>query len=118
MSTKMHSTSNILALVKPTGDATINPTPRYKGDSSGGGGGNMEARIAKLEATTEHIQSDATEIKLDARESSKESRKSIEGIRSDMRIDFKWTIGGFIMLLGAMTGGFKMLYTAIEALPK
>jgi hypothetical protein len=34
---------------------------------SGGGGGDMEARIAKLESDVEHIKTDVSEIKTDIR---------------------------------------------------
>lgn len=58
---------NIIPFKKGT---TGKKMPHYQTNSSGGsrGGGNMEARIAKLEATTEHIQTDITGLKNDARE--------------------------------------------------
>ena len=36
------------------------------------GGGDMEVRVARLEANVEHIQSDITDIKLDVREMKKD----------------------------------------------
>lgn len=35
---------------------------------NGGGGGDMESRVAKLESAVEHIQSDVTEVKSDTKE--------------------------------------------------
>jgi hypothetical protein len=62
----------------------------------------MEARIAKLEAVVEHIQSDLGDIKRDIRE-----------IRSDARTDFRVTWGamifGFLGLAGLMARGFHWL---------
>ena len=67
---------------------------------SGNGGGGLEARIAKLEAAVEHIQSDVSDIKTGLRQ-----------IRGDMRSDFRWTLAafgaGFAALLGILGAGFN-----------
>ena len=64
-----------------------------------GGGGNMEARITKLEADVGHIQTDVADIKADLRQLSKDARN-----------DVRWLLGtmgaGFVLLLVAMAGGF------------
>lgn len=68
----------------------------------GGGGSNLEARVAKLESTVEHIQRDIAELKADVR-----------GIRADMRTDFRLTFGALIAtalgLAGLMAKGFGWL---------
>lgn len=59
------------------------------GSSAGDGGSGMEARIAKLEATVEHIQTDIRDIKVDLR-----------GLRDAGQTDFRITWGA--MLAGAL----------------
>lgn len=51
---------------KRDGNVTFGDFPQHSGGSSGGGD-MFEARIAKLEATAEHIASDVTDIKSDAK---------------------------------------------------
>lgn len=62
----------------------------------------MDARIAKLEANVDHIQSDIADLKEDVR-----------GIRADMRSDFRLLFGALIAvalgLAGLMAHGFKWL---------
>ncbi|MCB1909969.1 MAG: hypothetical protein KDH15_21620 [Rhodocyclaceae bacterium] len=62
----------------------------------------MEARIAKLEASVEHIQSDVSELK-----------NEVRGIRADMRSDFRLLFGALIAvalgLAGLMAHGFKWI---------
>ena len=72
---------------------------------SGSGGGNssdMEARIAKLEASMEHVQGDIGDIKTD-----------IRGIRGEARTDFRLLFGAVIAvalgLAGLMAHGFKWI---------
>lgn len=73
-------------------------------DGSGGGGydGGMEARVAKLESTTEYIQRDISELKEDVR-----------SIRKDMNLDFRLTWVGIITLglglAGLLAKGFHWL---------
>ena len=59
----------------------------------------MEARMAKVEAAVEHIQSDLGEMKIDMRV-----------LRSDARSDFRWTLAaygaGLTFLFGVMAKGF------------
>jgi hypothetical protein len=57
--------------------------------------GGMEARIARLESTTEHILRELVDIKLDLKE-----------IRRNTRTDFLWIIGGFATILAVMAHGF------------
>jgi hypothetical protein len=78
------------------------PRDPFDNGGSGGDDGGMEARVAKLEATVEHIQRDLTDIKQDVRE-----------IRSSMSTDFRLTWGGLIALAlglaGLMAKGFHWL---------
>lgn len=70
--------------------------------SSGGGGPTLEARIAKLESTAEHVQRDMAEVKADLRE-----------LRRDLRTDFRLLFGALISvalgLAGLLAKGFKWL---------
>ena len=70
--------------------------------TSGGGEPPLEARIAKLEATTEHVQHDVAELKSDVRE-----------LRRDLSTDFRALFGALIFvalgLAGLMAKGFKWL---------
>ena len=62
----------------------------------------MEARVAKLQAGLEHIQSDMKDLKGDVRE-----------VRSNARTDFiiTWAalIAGFVGIAGMMAKGFHWL---------
>jgi hypothetical protein len=68
---------------KPGGGGAVTPT---------GGGGDMEARIAKLEAHVEHIQSDIIEIKTDLR-----------GVRDKQDKDFRLLFGAIIFVALGIT---------------
>lgn len=67
--------------------------------SHNGGGGNMEARIAKLESSVTHIEKDISIISSD-----------ISGIRKEMREDFRigigFTIAAILGLAGLIAKGF------------
>ncbi len=62
----------------------------------------MEARVAKLEAATEHMREDVRDIKVDLR-----------SIRDNARTDFRLLFGALIAvalgLAGLMAHGFKWL---------
>lgn len=77
---------------------------------------SMEARIARLEATTEHIQSDVhtlrqemTELntKLDAK--FEQIQKSFESMRIGRVLDRVWMLLSMGTLLGVMARGFKWI---------
>lgn len=76
--------------------------PERKPPGGGNGEPPLEARIAKLESTTEFIQRDMTEIKTDIRE-----------IKRDMRTDFRLVFGALITvalgLTAVMAKGFGWL---------
>lgn len=72
------------------------------GDGSGSGSSGLEARIAKLEATTQHIQSDITEIKQDVRDLGK-----TQG--TDFRILFGALIFTALGLAALMAKGFDWI---------
>jgi len=68
--------------------------------------GGMEARVAKLEASTEFMQRDIAELKADVRE----IRKDITGIRTtDFRLIFAAIITVALGLAGLMAKGFHWL---------
>ncbi len=74
-------------------------------DAASGGGPpdpGMDARVAKLEAHMEHIQSDITDIKADVRE-----------MKRDARTDFRLLFGAVIFvalgLAGLMAKGFHWI---------
>lgn len=83
----------------------------------------MEARIARLEATTEHIQSDVQDIRQDLKElrqdmkelntkiDSKfdEIRKSLESTKIGRVLDRVWMLLAMGALLGVMARGFKWI---------
>lgn len=72
------------------------------GMGTGTGGGNIDARIAKLEACVEHIQSDIQDIKVDIRDLKKDASK-------DFRISFGALVAVALGLAGLMAKGFHWL---------
>ncbi|MCA6972119.1 MULTISPECIES: hypothetical protein [Pectobacterium] len=79
------------------------PQHREKGsDSSGGGGGMLEARVGKVESDVEHIKNTMKDIKDDVRE-----------IKRDSRTDFRLLFGAIIAvalgLAGLIARGFHWL---------
>lgn len=72
------------------------------GHGSGSGGAGMEARIAKLEATTTHILESMTDLKSDIREIKLHAR-------SDFRVLFGALIAVALGLAGLMARGFGWL---------
>jgi tetrahydromethanopterin S-methyltransferase subunit F len=81
-------------------DCTVWPGTKEQGSfGEGGGGSNMEARVAKLEADVEHIKNSVKDIKDDVRE-----------IKRDARTDFRLLFGAIIAatlgLAGIMAKGF------------
>ena len=68
----------------------------------GGGGSDMQARVAKLESDVEHIKNSLKEIKDDVRE-----------IKRDARTDFRLLFGAIITLAlglsGLMAKGFHWI---------
>ena len=76
--------------------------PGRGNETFNGGEPPMEARLAKLEASTEHVQCDVSEIKIDIRR-----------IRDIIDSNFKLSFGGSIFvalgLAGIMSRGFGWL---------
>lgn len=70
----------------------------------GGGGtfGGMEARVAKLESTCEHILREMAEMKADIRDLRKDGQR-------DFRIQFGALIAAALGLAGLMAKGFHWL---------
>ncbi len=71
----------------------------YKGGPGDSGGNNVEARIAKLEATVEHIQSDMRDVKEDVRDHRRDGER-------DFRILFGAIITVALGLAALMARGF------------
>lgn len=75
---------------------------RLRGRSEPPDNDGMEARVAKLEAAAEHIQSDVRDVKADVRE-----------LRVNARTDFFITwggmIAGFLGIAGLIAKGFHWL---------
>lgn len=69
---------------------------------NGGGGDDMQARVAKLESDIEHIKNTLKEIKEDVREIKRDTR-------SDFRILFGALITLALGLAGLMAKGFNWL---------
>jgi hypothetical protein len=69
----------------------------------------MEARVARLEASVEHIERDIAEMKVDARS----MRQSIDQLRDRVEADFRITWAGVMALglglSGLMAKGFGWL---------
>ena len=68
----------------------------------GGGGDNMEARVARLESHVEHIDTTLSDIKQDVRDIKKDAK-------SDFRILFGALIALALGLAGLMAKGFHWL---------
>ncbi|AWL11942.1 hypothetical protein HMF8227_01467 [Saliniradius amylolyticus] len=56
-----------------------------EGNDSGGGGGDLETRVAKLESDVEHIRSDISDIKTDIREIRKDNQEMKDAL-SDIKV--------------------------------
>ena len=67
--------------------------------SSGGGGNNMESRIAKLESDVDYIKTTLSDIKEDTREIKRDAR-------NDFRILFGAIIAVALGLAGLVSKGF------------
>lgn len=89
----------------------------YIAAKGGSGGNDMEARLAKLEATVSHIQSDLTDIKQDIGEFRKENRDDFASVRAafasagakgekDFRLLFGSLITATVGLAAIMAKGF------------
>jgi hypothetical protein len=99
------------------------PSSRKKTDRGGGGdhtggenppgGGDMDARVAKLEAHVEYIRRDLDDLKTDMREFRGETKASFSGVRTEMKSDFRLVFGALIAaslgLAGLMAKGFGWL---------
>jgi hypothetical protein len=90
----------------PGKSARIPTTTQYSGD---GGGGGMEARLAKLEADVGHIKIDCSDVKSDIRI----ANNKIDDIKDSIWSAKVWALGLYIALAGGMlfvmAKGFKWL---------
>lgn len=73
-----------------------------KDNNGSGGGGDMEARVAKLESDVEYIKRDISEIKEDLKDIKKDAK-------SDFRTLFAALITVALGLAGMMAKGFGWL---------
>lgn len=73
----------------------------------------MEARVAKLEAAVEHIQSDVADLKADLRQFKSEMHDDMSAIRAEARSDFRYLLSALVVgalgLAGLMAKGFGWL---------
>lgn len=76
---------------------------------SGGGGGDMEARVAKLESDVNHITSEISEMRKDVRD----IRTKVEDVKDSISSAKIWALLLYIALAGSllfvMAKGFKWL---------
>ena len=83
--------------------------PRYSYQDNNlppGGGGSMEARVAKLEASVEHIQIDISDIKIDLREIRKDLTSGFSSIRREFFLALIFVALG---LAGLLAKGFNWI---------
>ncbi len=94
------------------------PMPRHSSNegSAGGGGDNLDGRVAKLESGMEHLIREVGECRQDIRELRSEMRDIRSEIKTEiggLRSDFRWMLAayasGFMILLGVMAKGFHWL---------
>ena len=102
----------------PEQESTVVPFPPGKVNivvpgariSLAGGGRDtpgMEARLAKVEAAVEHIQTDIGEIRIDIRDMRKEAKR-------DFLLVFAAIIASFLILVSAMITGYLRLETKFD----
>lgn len=65
-----------------------------------------EARVAKLEATTEHIQRDLTDLKTEVRELRSDLKTEVAGLRSELKAEVS-------CLRSEARADFRLLFGAI-----
>lgn len=97
-----------MSVVQFPGDHPTVPirTQHYGG---GGGGGDMESRLAKLEANMEHVQSECIDIKAEVRT----VRDKVDNVKDAIASAKVWALILYIGLAGvlllAMARGFEWL---------
>jgi len=75
----------------------------------------LEARVAKLEATTEHIQSDVSDLKIEVRALRADLKAEVTSLRADLksevtnlrsefRADFRLLFGAILTVVIGMVG--------------
>jgi hypothetical protein len=69
----------------------------------------VEARVARLEASVEHIERDIGEIKADARSMRQTLERLHDRMDNDFRITWAGLIGSTLGLAGLMAKGFGWL---------
>jgi peptidoglycan hydrolase CwlO-like protein len=79
--------------LRKNGKAVTIEDKNNKNSGGNSGGGNMEARIAKLESSVEHIQADIADIKTDIREFKAEVKTEFGEIRTTQKADFQYLNG-------------------------
>ncbi len=86
-------------------DGTEYEHPVETQHSSGGGGGNMEARIAKLESDIENIKSNQVRMWDD-----------VKDVKKEISDNFKWMIGGFVATAATTVCAIAWFYDAFKEL--
>lgn len=98
MSNKVGQLYNMSDKSEVLDQSDLRPHTPSHGDGNGGGG-DMQARVAKLESDVEHIKNSLKEIKDDVREIKRDAR-------NDFRLLFGATITVSLGLAGLMAKGF------------
>lgn len=86
-----------------------NVHPIREGVHGGGGGGGMESRIARLEATSEHMDREISDIKQDLRGMRQDFREDMRSMRTDTKIVWAFIFTTTAGLAGLMAKGFGWL---------
>jgi outer membrane murein-binding lipoprotein Lpp len=80
----------------------IRPNARVNRRTSDNRG--LEARVAELEATTEHIQSDVSDLKIEVRALRADLKSEVTKLRSEFRGDFRLMFGAILTVVMGMVG--------------
>lgn len=88
-----------MSVIQFPGKSSAFPT-RTQHAGGGDGGGDMEARLGKLEAHMEHVQTDCADIKTDLRS----VRDKVDGVKDAIWSAKVWALGLYVVLAGVLLG--------------
>jgi hypothetical protein len=83
--------------------------PRVAMFNRSGGGDDMEPRIAKLEVSVDHINTDIADIKSDIRSLRTETGNVLAVVNAESRRLFQWGVVAIAFILTALTIGYLRL---------
>jgi len=95
-----------------------------RGGVDGHGDHGMEARVAKLEATTAHIQSDVNDLKTEVRGLRADLKSEVTSLRADLknevtnlrsefRADFRMLFGAVLTVVIGMVGMLVKIFNLV-----